>query len=395
MMIVRLYLFLFCACWFILGIPLEAGTSTSRSLKKSAVKEKRTSLKINSSRRPLAPPPGSGSEDVVLAAEPAYLDMDLPTDNQLIFSKTTPSGFFQPTFSGRTVSAMFGCVRNPGAGGIFTRFHEGVDIRPLERNRKGEPTDEIRSAGAGKVAYVCREAAGSNYGKYVVIEHGGLFSVPLYTLYAHLSSVRADLEIEQSIAKGERLGTLGRTSSEFDIEQDRAHLHFEVDMMGSSRFVEWSRHAGEGTPRHGLFNGANLVGIDPVRFFQFLQINSDLGVGDFVKRERVAFRVLVPANKKFSWIAQYPFALTKPMTGQTEFFDISMTYYGLPIRVIPRTAAEIPEGPARALKKGLFPLIYANAPELNAHAACRLINRKGRFYGLSARGYAWLKQILY
>ena len=42
----------------------------------------------------------------------------------------------------------YGFVRDPRelAGQIvFTRFHEGMDIRPLQRDARGEPLDDVRS----------------------------------------------------------------------------------------------------------------------------------------------------------------------------------------------------------------------------------------------------------
>jgi hypothetical protein len=104
----------------------------------------------------------------------------LPTENQGLL-RGDPASFYQYVqrdFEGQVSQAWeggeYGFVRNPrrfGSAIIFTRFHEGIDIRPLNRDAGGEPTDVIHAIAAGKVAYTNSVAGYSNYGKYVVVEH--------------------------------------------------------------------------------------------------------------------------------------------------------------------------------------------------------------------------------
>jgi peptidoglycan LD-endopeptidase LytH len=289
---------------------------------------------------------------------------------------------------------MFGCVRNPGNSGIFTRFHEGVDIRALQHDEDGEPADHVYSAGAGRVVYLCPDPDHSNYGKHIILEHT-LFKVPFYTLYAHLSKIEKGLDVGDEIPRGHRLGVVGRTSNHFEIEQDYAHLHFEVDLLVNDRYVEYSRKKGDGTPNHGLYNGANLIGIDPVRFFQFLQVNPDLGISDFVSREPIAFRVMVPAKEKISWLERYPSTAKKPLASSHEAYEISMTYYGLPVRIEPRRLSEISESAQDALSEGLYPVTYANNHDLTTHSACRLLRQNGKYWELSGKGVEWIQQLAY
>ncbi len=355
------------------------------------VVEKETPFRINPARPPMPPPP---SEPMRLTAIPAFADFDLPTQNQMLFSRRNSSDFFQPTFSGRTISAMFGCVRNPGSGGRYTRFHEGVDIRPLERDSDGEPEDGVLAAGDGTVAYVCRDEEKSNYGRYVVIRHD-LFGPPIYSLYAHMASIEGELAEGQGVSRGRKIGVLGRSSNEFEIDPGHAHLHFEINLMVNDRYERWCDKTGRGMPMHGLYNGANLIGVDPVRFYQFLQLNPDLGIGDFVTREKTAFRVLVPMKKKFSWVRLYPFCLTRPVPSGTRAWEISMTYYGLPTRVTPRTREEILPAAWKSLAAGWPVLTYANTPDLIANAACHLLVLKGKRWSLTSRGREWIGQLTY
>jgi murein DD-endopeptidase MepM/ murein hydrolase activator NlpD len=370
----------------------KSSSTKGSSLKKSS----KTTSKVNPTKPIIVPTRPQGEEyQKAIAASPACAVMDLPTDNQLLFSKTDSNEFFQPTFSGRLISAMFGCVRDPNGGGKFTRFHEGIDIRPLEHDGDGEPKDAVHAAGAGKVVYVCSDSDDSNYGKYIVIQHD-FFGPPFYTLYAHLASIEDGVEAGESVQEGQKIGILGRTSNEFDIHQEFAHLHFEVNLMANDQYIDWSKDRGDGTPKHGEYNGSNLIGIDPVRFYQFLQINPDLGIGDFVSREKVAFRVVVPFKKKFSWIRHYSFSLSKPISDNTVGLEVSMTYYGLPIQIEPKSTTELDPRIALALSKGIYPLTYANGPELKANECSeRYLDHKDIYWGLNSKGKAWLDQLIY
>src|SRR5688572_16663453 len=71
--------------------------------------------------------------------------------------------FLQHAGSGDPESGGFGGVRSGGA-----QFHEGIDIKPVARNRRGEPTDEVYAAMAGIVRHVSSVAGNSSYGRYIV-----------------------------------------------------------------------------------------------------------------------------------------------------------------------------------------------------------------------------------
>lgn len=285
-------------------------------------------------------------------------------------------------------------MRNPNFWGTFQRFHEGVDIRSILRDERNEPRDPVLAIGEGRVACVNRDAAASNYGRYVVVEHD-LFGTRFYSLYAHLAAVDDRLEEGRRVPRGARLGIMGRSSNEFHIDREHAHLHFEVDLMTNDRYARWSKKKGDGEPNHGLFNGANLVGVDPVRFLKFLQENPGRGIGDFVKRETVAFRVLAPRRGDFSWVRRYPYVLTRPLAEADQAWEISMTYYGLPVRVTPRRREEIHERAWKTLKAGIWPLTYANAPHLRANFAAGLLVRKGDRWSLSEKGREQMSLLMF
>src|SRR5438034_11185491 len=106
------------------------------------------------------------------------LDLVLPTDNDALFSGDGPAfyQYVERNYKGAKSTpwegGKYGFVRDPTdtAGGIvYTRFHEGVDIRPLHRDPRGEPLDELRAIVAGNVVHTNLVPGYSNYGKYVVI----------------------------------------------------------------------------------------------------------------------------------------------------------------------------------------------------------------------------------
>lgn len=114
--------------------------------------------------------------------------------------------------------------------------------------------------------HVSRVAGKSSYGRYVVLEHPGV-TPAVYTLYAHLGSVTSGLSVGQTSNKEQVLGIMGRSASGYAIPKDRAHLHFEIGLMLSRSFQLWYVGRKFGSPNdHGLWNGMNLVGMDPLVF---------------------------------------------------------------------------------------------------------------------------------
>ncbi|NJK92239.1 MAG: M23 family metallopeptidase [Blastochloris sp.] len=101
-----------------------------------------------------------------------------------------PEEFYQPTISKRAISGMYGFVRSsePEPARYFDLFHEGIDIRPLQRDAKGEPLDQVVAMASGQVVYVNKVASKSNYGRYVVLRHG-FGKWEMYSTYGHLASV--------------------------------------------------------------------------------------------------------------------------------------------------------------------------------------------------------------
>src|SRR5260370_30720975 len=103
----------------------------------------------------------------------------LPTENQGLVHDD-PASFYQDVqrdFEGQVSQpwegGQYGFVRNPvhfGSAIIYTRFHEGIDIRPLNRDARGEPTDVGHAIAAGKVAYTNTTAGSSDYARSGLVD---------------------------------------------------------------------------------------------------------------------------------------------------------------------------------------------------------------------------------
>src|SRR5438876_598761 len=99
----------------------------------------------------------------VQTAQNHGLDLVLPTDNDALFSGDGPAFYqyierdYQGVKSTPWEGGQYGFVRDPvetPEGIVYTRFHEGIDIRPLQRDARGEPLDQVRVIADGQVVHV-------------------------------------------------------------------------------------------------------------------------------------------------------------------------------------------------------------------------------------------------
>jgi len=232
--------------------------------------------------------------------------------------------YLQPTVSGRLESALFGMVREDGH-----RFHEGLDIRPAARGADGEPLDLVRAAMDGQVAYANPHVNGP-YGRYVVLVHPGA-ELPVYTLYAHLAALAPSARLGAFVRRGETLGRMGRSSAGVTpITPDRAHLHFEVGLLLSTGFHRW--YAAQPDQRqspnqHGLFNGQNLIGMDPLP----LVSQSSVDVLSLVRRQPAVLTVTMRTPRTPDFIRRYPM-LARGDAPRAAGWHVEFSWQGMPLR---------------------------------------------------------------
>ena len=273
----------------------------------------------------------------LLAGAVSAQQLQLPTGNHALFEQ--PSAFFQfvdRDFEGEKSTpwegGQFGFVRDPrriGRGIAYARFHEGLDIKPLQRDAKGNPQDEVGAIADGVVVYAAAASNLSNYGRYVVVRHD-LGGSPFFSLYAHLSAAR--VSAGQRVKAGTVLGILGYTGS--GIDQRRAHVHVELNLFLSSRFEVW--HAANfATPNHhGVFNGLNLIGLDLQSLYLVQKKNPGLTAVEAVRATESGYRVAVPGNAEMEIVKNYPWLLDGPRpAGRPASWEVTFSRWGLPLAV--------------------------------------------------------------
>jgi len=327
---------------------------------------------------------------LVFTASVRALDLCLPTANDALLKPGHDADFFQPTVEGTTESGMFGCVRSNGH-----RFHEGIDIKCLQRDRRGEPTDPVLAVGDGEVAFINARPGLSNYGRYIVLQHNW-DGVQVFTLYAHLSAIAPGLVAGQPVKKAQVIGTLGHSANTREpITRDRAHLHFEINFLLNPNFHIWYPKHDPKAPPFGNFNGQNLIGLDPAAFLRAYAADRNLNFATYVMAQPIGFTVLVGA-RPLPWLTLHP-EQVRPASGIPVAYEIGMTAWGIPVAVWPRTAGEITEPQRRVLQHGLPALDRVNEVELARFSCVGLVVRNPRRnnWVLSARGREYFEMLTY
>lgn len=268
------------------------------------------------------------------------VDLVLPTDNNALFSGDGPAFYqyiernYKGVQSTPWEGGQYGFVRDPmetAVGIVYTRFHEGIDIRALHRDPRGEPLDEVRAIADGKVVHINLVPGYSNYGKYIVIEHrwGGS---SYYSLYAHLSSIA--VRSGDIVTRSQPIAVMGYTG--VGLNQPRAHLHLQLNLMRSHQFEAWYNAFFQNDPNHhAIYNGMNLAGLDIARLYLALRKNPSLTIPEFLSNEETFYRVLLPKSRHFELPRLYPWMVAPANRNEKSSWEVSFTRSGLPLKVQP------------------------------------------------------------
>ena len=303
-----------------------------------------------------------------LQAQPFYL----PTANTAVVQPGAEDRAFAATPGKTWVSGTFGCVRSGG-----WQLHEGLDIRSIQHDRHGEPTDPVMATADGVIMYINTRPSLSNYGNYIVIRHV-IEGMEIYSLYAHLSRVASGMHAGLPVKAGQVIAIMGRTSNTSErIGKDRAHVHFELNLFENDHFASWFRRNCPGERNdHDIWNGRNLTGFDPrLVFLAEQQLGPKFSVVQFIRSRTELCRVLVRVTD-FPWLHRYPQLIRPNPVAQKEGvagYEIALDFNVLPFELIPRAASEI-KGSAK------FQLLSVNDAEETKNPARRLVvNRGGRW----------------
>ncbi|PYK26963.1 MAG: M23 family peptidase [Verrucomicrobia bacterium] len=280
---------------------------------------------------------------IAMRAQPAQehaLDLVLPTDNDALFSGDGAAFYqyverdYKGVKSTPWEGGQYGFVRDPtdtAGGPVYTRFHEGIDIRPMHRDSNGEPLDEVRAIADGKVVHTNLVPGYSNYGKYIVIEHHSDGS-SYYSLYGHLSSIR--VHPGDSVKRGQPIAIMGYTG--VGINRERAHLHLELDLMFSHQFEAWHNAFFRNDPNHnGIYNGLNLAGLDIARLYLALHKNPSITIPEFLSGEETFYKVTLPNSHHFELPKLYPWMLAGVKRKEESSWEVSFARSGVPLKIEP------------------------------------------------------------
>ncbi len=268
----------------------------------------------------------------------AGIDLRLPTENHHLFTRQNDRFYmyvdrmFEGEASKPWEGGSFGYVRNAiriNGEVVLTKFHEGIDIAPINRDRAGNPLDLVSSIADGRVVHVSLISGRSNYGKYIVVEHQWENSL-IYSLYAHLAEITC--KPGDPVRAGSALGRMGYTGA--GLNRTRAHLHLELAMLMSRHFDDWQKAFGGGINHHGLFNGMNLAGTDVARFFLEHRNNPELRFSQLVASTPVYFKVVVPSKGTPDFVIRHPWLLSGDPAGAVSW-EISFSATGQPVAFAP------------------------------------------------------------
>lgn len=302
----------------------------------------------------------------------------MPTRHPALVPEGDWTSALQPTASGRLESARYGSTRTGlRRGRLRPAFHEGLDIAPATRDRRGNPTDDILAVADGRIAYINRIAGNSNYGLYLVLLHDDPLG-PVYTLYAHLADIPRALRVGDAVQRGDRLGRMGCTP---DIPRMRGHLHFEIGLLLNNDFDRW-RKAQKIKPGHGVGHGWNLYGLDPETFLCRAATDETFTVKSWLGEQSPAWTVLARMDREPDAIRRYPSLWRGESFQPGGWVVLESTANGVPLCMRKATEAECTEQ-----EDGL--ILAANETLLEGDGAALVVRDQGR-HRLTREGRRWL-----
>lgn len=278
-------------------------------------------------------------------------------------------------------AGAYGMVRNPFRASdgnvMFSRLHEGIDIKPLKRDAQGEPLDAVHPIAPGKVVHVSSHPGLSNYGRYVVVSH----EVPegtIYSLYAHLSKVSC--QVGQRVGTGNELGIMGYSGA--GINRERSHVHLEICLMIHSRYDEFCSKEN----KHGIYNGLNLVGIDPAPVLKACKDGAPLSLREHWNTLKEHYRVRVPWDgKQVDLLRRHPFLFHGEWSPRPQSLDIAFSAEGVPLAVYPSQ-----ESVSEPCVLRTIPL-----PTLQQNATVNRVKNSSKDPKLTASGLRYINQFFW
>lgn len=274
----------------------------------------------------------------------------------------------------------YGMVRNPFRASdgtlLYSHLHEGIDIKPMRRDAAGEPQDHIHPVAPGVVAYVSEQPGLSNYGRYVVVAH----KVPegtIYSLYAHLS--RVDCKVGQRVGTGNDLGIMGHSGA--GINKERSHVHLEICLMINSAYDTFCLP----NNKHGIYNGLNLVGIDPSPLLIAGYEGKPVSLTEHWRTLKEHYRVRVPYHgERIDILRRHPFLYHGNNSSRPVALDIAFSAEGVPLGFYPSN---------QAVQKPTV-IRCTPSPTLQQNITVNRVKNSSKDAALTASGLRYVEQFL-
>ena len=310
----------------------------------------------------------------------------LPTDNDALYRNDNEGYFmycdrwFEGKHSQPWEAGSYGYTRNAlrisESSVICTKLHEGIDVKPIRRDAKGEPLDTVRPIAPGVVAYVSTAKGASNYGRYVVIAHE-LPEGTVYSLYAHLASISC--EVGQNVTNADAIGVLGYTG--VGLNRVRAHCHLEICLMIHSEYHKFCPAAN----KHGLFNGQNLIGFNAADVLLACKDGAPFSLQAYFQTLPEHYRIRVPRGEYLDLLKRHPFLYKGNWAESSPSLDIAFTAEGVPIAIYP------------AKEESSIPQVVSCRPKpfLQKHCTADRLNGSSKTAALTSSGKTFINRFIW
>jgi hypothetical protein len=186
---------------------------------------------------------------------------------------------------------------------------------------------------------------------------------------------------------------MGRTANTHEgISKDRAHVHFELNLLVNERFANWYKKNFPGQRNdHGSWNGQNLLGLDPrLILLQQQSEGAKFSLLEFIRRQSELCRVMV-RKTDVSWAKRFgPLTRRNPVADKegAAGYELALNFNGIPFELIPRAASEI-KGKAKVQ------LLSVNEAEDRKNPCRHLVARRGSHWELTNHGEELLDLLAY
>jgi hypothetical protein len=207
-----------------------------------------------------------------------------------------------------------------------------------------------------------------------------------------LSAIRPGLKIGEQVKGGEVIATMGRTSNAEVILKERAHVHFELNVLVNDNFAAWFKINSPGERNdHGEWNGQNLNGLDGREILLAEHNpNEKFSLLDFIRSQTEMCRVLVRATN-FPYLKRYAALVLRNPIAEKEGvagYEIALNYNGVAFALMPRAESEIKS-------RSKIQLLSVNEAVEKASPCRKLLAQRGGAWQLTDGGIRELELLTY